>query len=143
MTLADRGGIRLPSYDYRCNDCKRRVVLTYKTYADYDQAVPTCPRCKGTNLTRLISRVAIAKSEESRFSSLDDDSALDDLADADPATLGRYMRRMSQEVGEDLGDEFNEVVGRLERGENPEDIEASMPELGGAEGGMDTGDDFM
>jgi putative FmdB family regulatory protein len=133
----------LPSYDYRCNDCKRRVVLTYKTYAEYDQAIPTCPRCKGTNLTRLISRVAIAKSEESRFSSLDDDSALDDLADADPATLGRYMRRMSQEMGEDLGDEFNEVVGRLERGENPEDIEASMPELGASEGGTDSGDDFM
>jgi len=133
----------LPSYDYRCNDCKRRVVLTYKTYAEYDQAVPTCPRCKGTNLTRLISGVAIAKSEESRFASLDDDTALDDLADADPATLGRYMRRMSQEMGEDLGDEFNEVVGRLERGENPEDIEASMPELGASEGGADAGDDFM
>ncbi len=133
----------MPSYDYRCNDCKRRVVLTYKTYAEYDQAVPTCPRCKGTNLTRLISRVAIAKSEESRFASLDDDTALDDLADADPATLGRYMRRMSQEIGEDLGDEFNEVVGRLERGENPEDIEASMPELGASEGGADAGDDFM
>ncbi len=133
----------MPSYDYRCNDCKRRVVLTYKTYAEYDQAVPTCPRCKGTNLTRLISGVAIAKSEESRFASLDDDTALDDLADADPATLGRYMRRMSQEMGEDLGDEFNEVVGRLERGENPEDIEASMPELGASEGGADAGDDFM
>jgi putative FmdB family regulatory protein len=143
MILTETGGSTLPSYDYRCNDCKRRVVLTYKTYAEYDQAIPTCPRCKGTNLTRLISRVAIARSEESRFSSLDDDSALDGLADADPATLGRYMRRMSQEMGEDLGDEFNEVVGRLERGENPEDIEASMPELGGAEGGADAGDDFM
>jgi putative FmdB family regulatory protein len=119
----------VPSYDYRCKDCKRRVVLTYKTYAEYDKATPTCPRCHGTNLTRLISRVGIAKSEESRFGSLDD-AALDDLADSDPATMGRYMRRMSEEVGEDLGDEFNEVVGRLERGENPEDIEASMPDLG-------------
>jgi putative FmdB family regulatory protein len=127
------------SYDYRCHDCKRRVVLTYKTYAEYDTATPTCPRCHGTNLTRLISRVAIAKSEEGRFDSLDD-SALDDLADADPATMGRYMRRMSEEAGEDLGDEFNEVVGRLERGENPEDIEASMPDLGAsADAG---GDDF-
>ncbi len=127
----------MPSYDYRCNDCKRRVVLTYKTYADYDQATPTCPRCHGTNLTRLISRVAIAKSEESRFSSLDDESAMDDLA-----TLGRYMRRMSSELGEDLGDEFNEVVNRLERGEDPEDIEASMPDLGGADD-MSGGDDLI
>lgn len=66
-------------------------------------------------------------------------SALDDLADADPATLGRFMRRMSQETGENLGDEFNEVVGRLERGEDPEAIEASMDLP--AEGG-DGGDDY-
>ncbi len=117
----------MPSYDYRCEDCKRRVVLTFRTYAEYDAAEKTCPRCHGTNLTRLISRVAVAKSEESRLSSLEDDTALDDLADADPATLGHYMRHMSSEMGEDLGDEFNEVVSRLERGEDPESIEASMP----------------
>jgi putative FmdB family regulatory protein len=117
----------VPSYDYRCEDCKRRVVLTFRTYAEYDTAVKTCPRCGGAHLTRLISRVAVAKSEESRLSSLEDDAALDDLADADPATLGRYMRRMGSEMGEDLGDEFNEVVNRLERGEDPESIEASMP----------------
>jgi putative FmdB family regulatory protein len=121
----------VPSYDYRCHDCNRRVVLSYKTYADYDAAVPTCPRCKGENLTRLISRVAIAKSESSRFDGMDD-SMLDDMADADPATLGRYMRRMSGEVGEDLGEEFNEVVDRLEKGESPEDIEASMPDPEGS-----------
>ena len=119
----------MPSYDFRCNNCNRRVLLKYKTYADYDAAVPTCPHCKSTSLTRLISRVAIAKSESSRFSSMDDESAMDDMADADPATLGRYMRRMSDEVGEDLGEEFNEVVDRLERGEDPETIEASMPNL--------------
>ncbi len=119
----------MPSYDYRCNDCKRRVVLKYKTYADYDAATPTCPLCKGTNLTRLISRVSVTKSDSARFDSMDsvEDSAMDDLANADPATLGRYMRRMSDQTGEDLGEEFNEVVDRLERGESPEDIEAAMP----------------
>ncbi len=121
----------MPSYDYRCNDCKRRVVLKYKTYADYDNAVPTCPNCKGTNLTRLISRVAIARSEGSMMSNLEDESAMDDLANADPATVGRYMRRMSEETGEDLGDEFNEVVHRLERGEDPESIEAALPDMSG------------
>ncbi len=129
----------MPSYDYRCNNCNRRVLLKYKTYADYDAAVPTCSNCKSTNLTRLISRVAIAKSESSRFSSMDDESAMDDLADADPATLGRYMRRMGDEVGEDLGEEFNEVVDRLERGEDPETIESSMPNLEAPGDSMDGG----
>jgi hypothetical protein len=39
------------------------------------------------------------------------------------------LREMSSEVGEDMGPEFDEVMGRLERGENPDDIEASMPDL--------------
>ena len=124
----------MPSYDYRCNSCKRRVVLTYKTYRDYDTATPVCPRCQSTDLTRLIGQVALAKSDSSRLDSLADDANMDDLAEADPATLGRYMRQMSEEVGEDLGDEFHEVVNRLERGENPDDIEASMPDLGADSG---------
>lgn len=122
----------MPSYDYRCNTCKRRVVLTYKTYRDYDAATPTCPLCQSTDLTRTIGRVAIAKSDAARFDGVADESAMDDLADADPATLGRYLRKMGEEAGEPLGDEFSEVVDRLERGESPDDIEASMPDLGTA-----------
>jgi hypothetical protein len=48
---------------------------------------------------------------------------------------------MSLEMGEDLGDEFGEVVDRLESGESPDSIEQSMPDLGmGGEeiGGGDT-----
>lgn len=116
----------MPAYDYRCASCRRRVTLTYKTYAAYDQAVPVCPNCGSHELTRVIGRVAIAKSEERRFGAVADDNALDELADADPTTVGRYMRRLSDEAGEDLGDEFNEVVDRLQKGESPETIEASM-----------------
>ena len=51
----------MPVYDYRCNQCGRRVALFYKTYKDYDEATHTCPNCGSTDLTRLISRVAIAR----------------------------------------------------------------------------------
>jgi hypothetical protein len=44
--------------------------------------------------------------------------------------MGRFMREMSRDMGEDLGDEFDEVAGRLESGESPESIEQSMPTLG-------------
>jgi len=62
-----------------------------------------------------------------------------DLDENDPRSLGRWMRKMSAETGEDLGPEFDEVVGRLEAGESPEKIEESMPELMG-EGGGDLSD---
>jgi hypothetical protein len=59
----------------------------------------------------------------------------------DPKAMGRMMRKMSREMGEDLGPEFDEVVGRLEAGQSPKDIEKTIPELGeGMAGGMDAGD---
>jgi hypothetical protein len=45
------------------------------------------------------------------------------------------MRKMSDETGEDLGPEFDEMVGRLEAGESPEEIESSMGDLGDEEVG--------
>ena len=60
----------MPAYDYLCNNCQRKASLIYQTYAEYDQATHTCPHCQSTDLTRLISRVAIGRSEESRMESL-------------------------------------------------------------------------
>jgi hypothetical protein len=48
---------------------------------------------------------------------------------------------MSNDMGEDLGPEFDEVIDRLEAGQNPDDIEKDLPDLGGegseGYGGMD------
>jgi hypothetical protein len=60
---------------------------------------------------------------------LDPESMMAGVDEEDPRSLGRFMRKMSQEMGEGLGDEFNEVVDRLESGESPDSIEESMPEL--------------
>ena len=85
-----------------------------------------------------MSRVAVLRSEDSRMDDLADPSAFGDLDENDPRSIGRWMRRMSAETGEELGSEFEEVVGRLEAGENPESIEQSMPDLGGSDlGGSD------
>jgi putative FmdB family regulatory protein len=126
----------MPIYEYRCHDCKRRVSIFWRSFSDLENedAVPHCPRCNGTHLTRLISRVAVVRSEESRLDGLADPSMLADLDENDPQSMARWMRRMSQETGEDLGPEFDEVIDRLEAGENPEDIEAAMPDLGGDAG---------
>jgi putative FmdB family regulatory protein len=134
----------VPVYEYRCHDCKRRVSIFWRTFSDIDTESVTCPRCGGTNLTRLISRVRMIRSEESRLDDLADPSGLPDLDEDDPKSLGRWMRKMSSEVGEDLGPEFDEVVGRLEAGEDPESIEKSMPELMGEGGGdFDSGLDDL
>lgn len=131
----------MPIYEYTCQDCNRRVSLLWRSFADAQNREAVCPRCGGNKLTRLISRVAVLRSEESR---LDDMSSPDGmlgegLDENDPKSLARFMRKMADETGEDLGPEFEEVVGRLEAGEDPESIETSMPDLGAAGGDDDFG----
>jgi putative FmdB family regulatory protein len=124
----------MPIYEYRCGDCHRRVNLFFRSFSDIDDE-PTCPHCGGTHLTRLISRVAVVRSEESRLDDLADPSMLGDLDENDPKSMARWMRKMSAEVGEEMPSEFDEVIDRLESGQSPEEIEESMPDLGDSPGG--------
>ncbi len=129
----------MPTYEYRCLDCRKRFEV-FMTYAEYGTRAVTCLHCGSSNVQRRIGRVRVARSEESRLEDLADPSKLAGLED-DPKTLGRMMRQMSKEVGEDLGDVFDEVVSRLEAGQSPEDIEREIPELGRDEAGSDLGAD--
>lgn len=127
----------MPTYEYRCQDCGKRFSL-FMTYQEFDSAVVECKYCSSKNISRKIGRIRVAKSEESRLESLSDPAALENLED-DPQELGRMMRRMSSEMGEDLGPEFDEVIDRLEKGQSPEEIEEALPDLGdeGSLGGLD------
>lgn len=119
----------MPIYEYRCHNCGRRTTVFTRSINEHVH--PTCSSCGSDELRRLISRVAVVRSEESRLESLADPSTFADLDENDPRSLGRFMRRMSRELGEDLGPEFDEVVDRLEAGQSPEEIEESMPDLAG------------
>lgn len=135
-----RFGGCMPLYDFRCLACKRRFEVRL-TYAEYGAAAVTCPHCQSSNVTRKIGRVRFARSDESRLEDMAAPDSLDGL-DQDPRALGKMMKQMSSQMGEDMGPEFHEVVNRLEKGQSPEDIEREMPDLGGSEpdGGFGSGD---
>jgi putative FmdB family regulatory protein len=124
----------MPIYEYRCRRCRRRVSILQRSIGDKAEKL-TCPRCGHSELDRLVSRVALLKSEEARLDALSDPSALGDVDENDPRSMARFMKKMASEAGEDLGDEFHEIVDRLESGQAPEDIEKTIPDLGPA--GMD------
>jgi len=133
----------MPIYEYRCQDCEKRVSVFFRTLSAVDHSTARCPQCGGKHLTRLVSRVRALRSEESRLDSLADDSMLSGLDENDPKSMGRMLRKMAHETGEDMPPEFDEAMGRLEAGESPESIEQSMPELAegmGSAGGL--GDEF-
>jgi putative FmdB family regulatory protein len=125
----------MPDYEYCCKACRRRFAV-FLTYKEYGEKKVVCPHCSSEQVERRIGRIRIAKSEESRLENLADPSQLEGLEE-DPRSLGRMMRKMSSEMGEDLGPEFNEVIDRLEAGQSPEDIEESVPGLGESDGSFD------
>jgi putative FmdB family regulatory protein len=126
----------MPVYEFRCQSCQNKVGIPL-SYAEYGVKKVVCPVCGGKQLTRLIGRIRVAKSEDRRMDDMSDPSFLGDMDENDPKSLARAMKKMGQEMGEDLPPEFNEITDRLESGEDPEAIEKSMPELGA--GGMDDG----
>ena len=131
----------MPTYQYRCLDCRRRFEVFF-TYAEYGSRPVHCSHCASENIQRCIGRIRVARSEDSRMDDFASSADMDGLED-DPRAMGQMLRKMSHEMGEDLGPEFNEVIGRLESGESPEDIEKAIPDLGGDSAGSDDfGGDF-
>lgn len=118
----------MPTYPYRCEACRTYFEVDL-TYAEYDRAEVTCPNCGSQNVRRHITRIRIAKSEDARIEAMVDPSQLSGIED-DPQALGRLMRKMGSEMGEEMDPEFDEVVSRLESGQDPEQISKELPEFG-------------
>jgi putative FmdB family regulatory protein len=132
----------MPIYEYNCLDCRKRVSVFFRTFGEASDEAARCPRCNGANLRRLVSRVAVLRSEESRLDNMADESFMPGLENEDPRALASFMRKMSNEMGEPMDAEMSEVVDRLEKGESPEAIEKSMPELAADDSGGDAMEDY-
>lgn len=130
----------MPIYDYVCQNCGKRFDI-YLSYSEYGSRNVACLHCGSENVRRRLGRVRVAKSEDSRLDDMSDDfSDMEGLED-DPKAMGRMMRKMGAEMGEDLPPEFDDVVDRLESGQSPEDIEQALPDLGGENGSSAPEDD--
>jgi putative FmdB family regulatory protein len=131
----------MPIYEYFCEDCRARVSVFFRTFGEASDAAARCPTCQGAKLHRLVSKVAVVKSEASRLDHLSDPALMSGLESEDPRALAGFMRKMSDEMGEPLDAEMHEVISRLEAGESPEAIDAALPDAG--DGGMGGGiEDF-
>lgn len=126
----------MPIYEYTCRGCRRRVSLLYQTFSAAAAATPTCPQCGSNELSRLVSRVFQLKSEDAQLEGLADPSSFGDLDENDPRSVARWARKLGSEMGEDLGDEWGDMVDRLEAGDDLSDMDG----VAGADGGA--GEDF-
>ena len=144
----------MPIYEFYCPDC--HTVFNFFSARINTAASADCPRCKRQQLERKPSRFATLKHQgeddgaDDPFSGLDEaklEGAMESLMqemggmenEEDPRAMGHMMRRFGELSGLEMGDRMEEMIRRMEAGEDPESLEEDM----GVDGDGDDFDDFF
>ncbi len=130
----------MPIYEFYCKNCQTIYQFFSKTINR--EKIPPCPKCENKKLERTVSRFAAlsggqkTEDEESGQPPFDEarmESAMAKLAreaekmnEDDPRQAADFMRKLSKEAGIKLGAKMEEALNRLEKGEDPDNIEAEM-----------------
>ncbi len=141
----------MPIYEFYCPDCN--TLFNFFSSTIDTAARPACPRCGRAELERRPARFATlraggGKSEEgddeetpAPFAGMDEsrmEGAMESLAqemeglsDAEaenPRQMARFFRRFGQMSGLEPGPRMEEMLRRLEAGEDPDALEDDMGE---------------
>ncbi len=132
----------MPIYEFYCQQC--HTIFNFFSRTINTEKVPDCPRCKNVALERKMSMFAHTGKVEEKNAGLDDfpldeskmEKAMQMLEkeaglmnEDDPRQAADLMRRLSDMTGIRLGDGMNEALCRLEKGDDPDSIEAEMGDL--------------
>ena len=123
----------MPVYEYRCNSCKRRVDVFVRSYPPPSDLC--CVHCGSRDLNRIFSRFGVrrSKSDKSVYDDILSDTKLTQgLMRNDPRALAEWSRKMSSAAGEDITPENEEMIERMEAGEDVSGMMAP-PEPAGEE----------
>ncbi len=151
----------MPIYEFLCGPCN--TIFSFHSFRVNPEKRPACPRCGAGDMRRVPSRFGVAATRKSAGdagpgpSGAAGDDALDDprmerelmrlagelesMDENDPRQMAAAVRKMTEIAGEPVTPAMEEMIRRLEAGEDPERIEEDLgdaleDEMGGAgEGG--------
>ena len=148
----------MPIYEFFCPN-NRRIYSFFARSIRYSDLQPRCPDNPKWKMEKMVSGFAItgrAKEKSPDMPGMDDfDDAkleaamgdmerefggLSDTDNPDPRAMARMMRRMGEISGQKLPAEMNEVIARLEKGEDPDKLEAEYGDVFDAMEGPDAAD---
>ena len=131
----------MPIYEFYCTDCN--MIFNFFSKTINTKKVPTCPNCKNKKLDRQISQFAFTG--RAKEPSAEDDLPFDEtkmeqamnmlageaenINEDDPKQAAGLMRKLSDMSGLKLGDGMEEALNRMEKGEDPDKIEAELGDI--------------
>ncbi|MBN1906044.1 MAG: zinc ribbon domain-containing protein [Deltaproteobacteria bacterium] len=132
----------MPIYEFYCKKC--HMIFNFFSSTVNTDKKPTCPRCNKIKLERQMSKFATVKHKGDEPDDMPipgmDESKLEqamnmlakeaeNINEDDPREAANLMRKLSDMTGMNLGPGMEEAIARMERGEDPEQIEADMGDL--------------
>lgn len=138
----------MPIYEFYSPDTNKVYSFFARSLAQ-GKNVPRCPDKPGARMERMVSRFAVTgRAAEKKDSPQDapdprmervmaemqSEMAGMDESNPDPKALGRMMRKMTEATGQPMPKEMEQMIRRMEAGEDPEKLEE---EFGDAFDGMD------
>ncbi|MDD2321660.1 MAG: zinc ribbon domain-containing protein [Geobacteraceae bacterium] len=128
----------MPLYEFYCSEC--HSIFTFHSRRVNTDKRPVCPRCGNPELERQVSSFAVSAGRKEEpldgIPDLDGDrmekvmtalaGEMAGVDESDPRQMARFMRRISEVSGLDLGSAVEEAIRRLEAGEGLEKIEEDM-----------------
>jgi putative FmdB family regulatory protein len=131
----------MPIYEFFCEDCN--TIFNFFSRSVNTSKKPRCPKCKTKPLARMMSAFAVtgrAKEDggpddlpfdESRMEKAMQTlaSEADSINEEDPRQAANLMRKLTDMTGLELGPGMTEALRRMEKGEDPDQIEAEMGDL--------------
>jgi putative FmdB family regulatory protein len=150
----------MPVYEFLCPPCNR--IFSFHSFKVAPEKVPRCPKCGETNLRRVPSRFGVNASRKAAVGDgadgagagddFDDPrmeremmrlaSELEHMDENDPRQMAAAVRRMTELAGEPITPAMEEMIRRLEAGEDPEKVEEELGEALEEEMGEEGGGGF-
>jgi hypothetical protein len=129
----------MPIYEFYSPDTNRIYSFFARSLA-HGQLTPHCPDDPNARMERMISRFAVtgrAKEKsgtdpgaetldprmERVMSEMESEMSSMNEENPDPRQLGRLMRKMTEATGQKMPEAMEQMIQRLERGEDPEKLE--------------------
>ena len=131
----------MPIYEFYCEACNT-IFNFFSKSADTSKR-PLCPQCKTLKLKRYLSSFSVQRKgqqeENGDVPSFDEgrmEKAIGLLAhkaehidENDPKQAAQLMRTFSEMTGLSMGKGMEEVIERMEAGEDPERLEEDMGDI--------------